>query len=165
MNNKLTVILNGVLLRMRSFFGWSFFAVSLALPSLAPAQVLEMSGYVALESRLFPTSPLLDEQFSGGNVSLSLQPEFYYEWPSGHQSILLVPYFRLEQNDGNRTHFDIRELYWQKVWDSWELSVGLRRLFWGVTESQHLVDIINQTDPLDNLDAVLAGREPRDRVA
>ena len=153
MNNKLTIILNGVLLRMRSFFGWSFFAVSLALPSLAPAQVLEMSGYVALESRLFPTSPLLDEQFSGGNFSLSLQPEFYYEWPSGHQSILLVPYFRLDQNDGNRTHFDIRELYWQKVWDSWELSVGLRRLFWGVTESQHLVDIINQTDPLDNLDA------------
>ncbi len=138
---------------MRNFFGLLFFPVFFALPSLTSAQVLEMSGYVALESRLFPASPLLDEQFSGGNVSLSLQPEFYYEWPSGNQSILLVPYVRLDQNNGNRTHFDIRELYWQKVWNSWELSVGLRKLFWGVTESQHLVDIINQTDLLDNLDA------------
>jgi len=137
---------------MRIFFGWLFF-LFFALPAHTLSQVIELTGNIALEVRLFPQSPVLDEQFSGGNVSLSLQPEFYYEWPSGNQSFLLAPYVRLDQNNGNRTHFDIRELYLQKVWDSWELSIGLRKLFWGVTESQHLVDIINQTDLLDNLDA------------
>ena len=83
---------------------------------------------------------------------MSAQPEFYYEWSRGDQSILFVPYARLDQHDGDRTHFDIRELYWQRVWESFELSIGIRKLFWGVIESQHLVDIINQTDLVENLD-------------
>ncbi len=36
--------------------------------------------------------------------------------------------------------------------DSWELRTGIRKVFWGVTESQHLVDIINQTDNVENPD-------------
>jgi len=64
----------------------------------------------------------------------------------------MMPYFRLDQHDSRRTHFDLREFFWQKVADSWELRVGLIRVFWGVTESQHLVDIINQTDLVDNFD-------------
>ncbi|MFQ5637185.1 MAG: hypothetical protein ACE5IR_04240 [bacterium] len=116
------------------------------------AQKLDLSGYLALESRVFPQSPLFEEQYSGGNISLSLQPEFYHEWSGGDQSILFVPFVRLDQHGGDRSHFDIRELYWQRVWDSFELSIGLRKIFWGVTESQHLVDIINQTDFVENLD-------------
>jgi hypothetical protein len=81
-----------------------------------------------------------------------LQPEFYYEWSGGDQSILFVPFARLDQHNGERTHFDIREFYWQRVWNSFELSIGLRKIFWGVTESQHLVDIINQSDLVENLD-------------
>jgi len=57
-----------------------------------------------------------------------------------------VPFARWDQNDEERTHADIRELTWLKAEDTWELRVGIRKLFWGVTESQHLVDIINQTD-------------------
>jgi hypothetical protein len=30
--------------------------------------------------------------------------------------------------------------------DDWELTAGLSKVYWGVAESQHLVDIINQTD-------------------
>ena len=41
---------------------------------------------------------------------------------------------------------------WLKVFDESELRVGLRKVFWGVTESQHLVDIINQTDLVESLD-------------
>ena len=32
----------------------------------------------------------------------------------------------------------------------WELRLGVDRVFWGVTESQHLVDIINQTDLVEH---------------
>jgi hypothetical protein len=38
------------------------------------------------------------------------------------------------------------------VADNWELKVGIRKEFWGVSESQHLVDIINQTDLVENSD-------------
>ena len=122
------------------------------MPIKVAAQRFDLSGNIAFESRLFPQSPLLEEQYSIGNLSVSFQPEFYYEWQNGRQSLLFVPYTRLDQHDGDRTHFDIRELYWQKVWEQFELSIGVRKIFWGVTETQHLVDIINQTDLVENLD-------------
>ncbi len=45
-----------------------------------------------------------------------------------------------------------RELSWQLVSRSWELRIGVRKVFWGVAESQQLVDIINQTDLVENVD-------------
>ncbi len=120
---------------------------------LVYSQEIELSGYSAFESRTFPNPPLLKRQFSTNNISVSLQPEIYFQWPNGSNSILFVPFLRVDQHDGNRTHFDIRELYWQTVANSWELSIGWRKIFWGVTESQQLVDIINQTDLVENLDS------------
>ena len=32
------------------------------------------------------------------------------------------------------------------------MRLGLRKVYWGVTESQHLVDVINQTEGVENLD-------------
>jgi len=60
---------------------------------------------------------------------------------------------RFDQHDSERSHFDIRELTWLKAAPDWELRVGFRKRFWGVTESQHLVDIINQTDLVDHPDS------------
>jgi hypothetical protein len=54
--------------------------------------------------------------------------------------------------DDERTHLDIRELSFLWVKDKWEVRAGVSRVFWGVTESQHLVDVINQTDLVENLD-------------
>ncbi|HTJ54295.1 MAG TPA: hypothetical protein VL380_02650, partial [Nitrosospira sp.] len=34
---------------------------------------------------------------------------------------------------------------------NWSLSAGVGKVFWGVTESRHLVDIINQTDFVENI--------------
>ncbi|MDX1523703.1 MAG: hypothetical protein R3264_18890, partial [Anaerolineae bacterium] len=55
-------------------------------------------------------------------------------------------------HDDNRTHFDARELNWLRVGDGWDLRLGLGKVFWGVTESVHLVDIINQTDAVEDID-------------
>ena len=54
--------------------------------------------------------------------------------------------------DDRRSHFDVRELMYQRVFDDFELRAGLGRVFWGVTESYHLVDIINQTDLVEDID-------------
>ena len=83
--------------------------------------------------------------------SLALEQDYYVEWEDGVHSLRFTTFFRLDR-DRQRTHFDVRELYWQWVKQDWELSVGVKKIFWGVTESAHLVDIINQTDQVESFD-------------
>jgi len=111
----------------------------------------DLSGFISTEARIFVHEPL-DERQKGSGLSLAIKPELYYSWAGGDQSILLVPFVRIDQHDDQRTHWDIRELFWLYYNYDWELKIGFRQLFWGVTESQHLVDIINQTDFVENLD-------------
>jgi len=111
----------------------------------------EVSGFVGVENLTFTQNPL-DNQQHNNYISGIIEPEIYHEWDDGKQNIAFVPYFRYSQHDSRRTHFDIRELTWMKIAETWELRVGIRKLFWGVTESQHLVNIINQTDLVENTD-------------
>ncbi|MEM9920178.1 MAG: hypothetical protein AAF990_18925, partial [Bacteroidota bacterium] len=83
--------------------------------------------------------------------SLAIEPEYFLEWADGQQRIHFAGFARLDR-DEQRTHWDIRELYWQWVKNEWELSLGAKKIFWGVTESVHLVDIINQTDFVESFD-------------
>ncbi|MGD8567187.1 MAG: hypothetical protein PVJ39_03705 [Gammaproteobacteria bacterium] len=112
----------------------------------------EWTGYIAGEARLFPGNPLFPDQFEDSDISFSTQPEYYSQWDDGDQSFVFTPFIRVDKNDAERTHGDIRELSWLKASEAWELRVGIRKVFWGVTESQHLVDIINQTDLVEDID-------------
>lgn len=127
----------------------SLLLIATLLPTKAGAQ--ELTGRITAETRAFPSAPLADEQHNSTG-SLAFQPELYHAWDRGDQSITFVPYLRLDLGDPARSHFDIRELYWQKAARSWELKVGVAKVFWGVTEAQHLVDIINQTDLVEQPD-------------
>ncbi|NOX91394.1 MAG: hypothetical protein GXP18_02760 [Gammaproteobacteria bacterium] len=111
----------------------------------------EWSGYVSGEFRAFANSPA-DARQHDNNLSFSAQPEYYTDWDNGKQSFTVVPFVRWDENDNERSHADIRELTWLKAADDWELRAGIRKVFWGVTESQHLVDIINQTDLVEATD-------------
>ncbi len=124
--------------------------VLLALPLLSVSA--EWSGYVGSEARLFTGTALDPIQDHSNNWSLLTEPEFYHEWDDGQQSFTFVPFLRIDQQDSERTHADIRELTWLTVAENWELRIGLRQVFWGVAESNHLVDIINQTDLIESLD-------------
>jgi len=114
-------------------------------------QAGEWSGYAQSEVRLFPHSPA-DPTQAGSGISLAFQPEYYTAWSDGQQSLTIEPFYRWDQHDGKRTHGDVRELVWMKASDTWELRVGISKVFWGVAESQHLVDIINQTDLVEDID-------------
>ncbi len=113
----------------------------------------DWSGYVALQTRWFPQAALYPEQFDGLQSSVAVEPEYYRRWDDGRQSFVFKPFARLDQRDDQRTHADIRELAWLRAADDWELRVGFRKVFWGVTESVHLVDIINQTDFVEDIDS------------
>ncbi len=110
----------------------------------------ELSGFISGQSRLFFHDPLFVGQ-KRDDFSFAFQPEYYHEWESG-SSFTFVPFLRLDSADSRRTHFDIRELNYLWLTDDWELRAGIGKVFWGVTEFVHLVDIINQTDLIENVD-------------
>jgi hypothetical protein len=83
--------------------------------------------------------------------SVAFTPEYSADWNKGSESLNFTGFFRIDRDD-KRTHWDVRELYYQKAKGEWELNVGLKKIYWGVTESNHLVDIINQTDQVESFD-------------
>ncbi|MGR9044118.1 MAG: hypothetical protein ACU83N_02410 [Gammaproteobacteria bacterium] len=121
------------------------------LGAVDTAGAWELSGYAGIESLGFINNPLYQNQHNH-YLSGVVQPEIFHEWDEGRQSFAFVPFYRYSQYDNRRTHFDVRELTWLKAAEEWELRVGIRKVFWGVAESQHLVDIINQTDWVENID-------------
>ena len=106
-------------------------------------------GNISVEGRLFGSEPLYPDQ-ERNNGSVAIAPEYYYVWPGG-SSFIFAPFVRIDSADSERTHFDIRELNFLLVGDPWELRLGIGKVFWGVTEFVHLVDIINQTDLVENI--------------
>lgn len=122
-----------------------------ALPTQAET-FYEMSGKVSAEARYFSQDAQFQHQDYSSNLSFSVEPEFYWEWNDGIDSLTFTPYLRVDENDNERTHGDIRELSWIHIGEDWELRIGLRKVFWGVTEFQHLVDVINQTDSVEDFD-------------
>jgi hypothetical protein len=109
-----------------------------------------IKGEVGLEGRYF-----FQEGSAGQpkeNLSIWLQPEIDYLTESGDDLFEITLFGRIDQHDDQRTHADIREMLWTHVGSGWESKVGIGKVFWGVTESQHLVDIINQTDLVEQPD-------------
>lgn len=85
-------------------------------------------------------------------VSLSVRGEYFHEWNDGNDLFEFEAFYRWSEADDERTHGDIQDLAWIHVADGWELRTGVRTVFWGVTEFQHLVDIINQSDLVERSD-------------
>ncbi|MCP5078820.1 MAG: hypothetical protein GY951_12295 [Psychromonas sp.] len=111
----------------------------------------EIRGFMGAEVRYFYEQPLQSEQ-TDWQGSFVTQPEFYWDLDeSGENSLTFTPFLRVDSADEQRSHWDIRELKWLHLAEKWELEVGAAILFWGVTESQHLVDVINQTDSVEGI--------------
>ncbi len=112
----------------------------------------EFYGTISLESRWFPDSPAHPGQ-RDFDTSVVAEPSLYLETSDG-TSFTLETFFRYDSADSERSDADLREAY--LLWlgqigeDEWELRLGFDRVFWGVAESRHLVDIVNQTDLVAN---------------
>ena len=121
-----------------------------SLPILA-TDSLTWSGNTSYESRFFLKNGQNEasQQFSN---SVSFSPELYLSWKNDRHTLLISPYIRVDQYDSNRTHFEFREFTYALNQNDWELRLGVRKVFWGVAESNHLIDIINQTDLVENID-------------
>jgi len=120
-------------------------------PPWAEAAQWDISGQASLQTRYYPYSPAYPAQKKMTvSPSATLEPELVYEVDENNRFIL-TPFVRLDADDKRRTHVDLREFNWLYLGSSWDVSVGISKVFWGVTESTHLVDIINQTDSVEDI--------------
>ncbi len=84
--------------------------------------------------------------------AVSIRPKASMYWVNNNGSVTFEGFARYDAEGGSRTHWDIRELYYQYYGDRWEINIGYKRLFWGKLETVHLVDVINQIDFLEGFD-------------
>ncbi len=110
------------------------------------------SSKVGIETRKFINSSeqagteLIDDSFA-------LYFETDYAWQKYNVSLDFELFGHHENQDSERNRLDIRELLLSYYADGWELKAGIGQIFWGQTESQHRVDLINQTDQLGDIDS------------
>lgn len=126
-------------------------AVALSLAWTTPGAAQEWSARVEAEGILYPASPA-DSRQEDHSASIAVGPAWEWESDDRRQLLTFEGFARLDSADPDRTHADLRVVSWEYAADVWELRIGMRRVFWGVAESQHLVDVINQTDLIESPD-------------
>lgn len=132
----------------------SLLCLSLASHGTSANDITEFTGSIDLDHRSFLHDPIPSSTTDQHNnySSIAATPELYHSWNNQDDSITVTLFGRYDQHDKERRHVDLRELNWLHVGDGWQVRSGVGKVFWGSIESQHLVDIINQTDNLEGID-------------
>lgn len=128
---------------------YTLFAASLLAIPFAHAE--GWSGRLGLEAIHYWNEPQNPTKQENTYYSAFVEPKYNAEWDDGKQQFNFTGFYRYDPEDKERDHADIRELEWIKVGDVYELRVGIRKVFWGATEAQHLTDIINQSDTVEDI--------------
>ncbi len=135
---------------MIRIFALTAIAIMLSGPALAGEW--DATGFFGIDSQAF----WLDGRFPGQddnlNLSVMLQPELYWRSDDGNQRFSIVGFARKDFQDDERSHVDLREAIWGYESAAWDINIGIGKVFWGVTESRHLVNVINQTDLVEDID-------------
>ncbi|MCR9277425.1 MAG: hypothetical protein NXH85_05580 [Pseudomonadaceae bacterium] len=118
-------------------------------PLPAPLSV-EWHSEIGAENRVFARTGASGQDRWA--PSLSLEASLFVASGDERWSFTATPHLRLDAQDGRRNRFDLREFYVSRVGGRWEAHLGAKQVFWGVTEFSHLVDVINQTDLVENID-------------
>jgi len=88
--------------------------------------------------------------------SASANLNYSADFRDGLDGLRVQLFGRWDSDDSQRSHTDVRELSWTHVFtdtaSSWQLQAGIGQVFWGVTEFNHLIDVVNQTDLVENPD-------------
>lgn len=84
--------------------------------------------------------------------SLSAQFSASTEFSGGANLLALDVFGRWDSDDAQRSHTDLRELSLTHIADRWQVQAGVGQVFWGVVEFNHLIDVVNQTDLVENPD-------------
>ncbi|MEN7344219.1 MAG: hypothetical protein AAAFM81_14810 [Pseudomonadota bacterium] len=131
--------------------GASFVALSAITAASPVAHAVDYEGELGASARWFVQSTD-DPRQSVQDFSVSGELRLNHRFDDRRQSFDLAITGRIDSDDGERSQWDIGTLTWRYQWRHAAVSVGLDKVFWGTTESLHLVDVINQTNRVDELD-------------
>ena len=127
-------------------------AETLASAEKAP-RVLENFNFdldFGLQNRLFArrgsNNPDQAQQSASAQLSTST------ELAQGRYLLALDLFGRWDSDDAQRSHTDVREFSVTHIADRWQVQAGVGQVFWGVVEFNHLIDVVNQTDLVENPD-------------
>jgi hypothetical protein len=135
--------------------------LAIMLWAMVQPVMAETNAELGLESRFF----FEDALFGQDRHQSSLKLEVETRESTDTDVYSGIVFFRLDREDNERRYYDIREALWTRVNDDWEFRAGVGKVFWGVTESRHLVDIINQSDLVENIDGEDKLGQPMTRLS
>lgn len=120
-------------------------AAVLAALALAPATArADLDLRLEAEARAFTAQARGDAALAAG---LRLD-----QAPRPGERLVLEAYARADAREDARSRGDLREAYYEVQAGALTTRLGARRIYWGVAESRHLVDTLNQSDLADDLD-------------
>ena len=110
--------------------------------------VIETTGRVFIDSHAHAGQ-------SNRDLSVTMQATLYGDGPNDN-GFAITPHIRLDKSDSLGTRVDLREAYYYKFGVvgeiDWELRMGIDQVFWGAAESTNPVNVINQTDLINDPD-------------
>ena len=107
-------------------------------------RAVQVSGWLESELRVFPHDGLYAEQ-RRTYAALGSEVRLTGAFSSAHRWAI-IGFARGDIKDRDRSHVELREASWTWQPARWELRAGVLSNFWGVTESNRLVDVVNQRD-------------------
>ena len=113
---------------------------------LAEGYEWEVNNEIGFDIREFHKKEAYPNQKN--TYSSYLKSEIYLEI-SDQLNFISEPYYRYDHNDKERSLFNFKENYLIYFKENSEVKLGVAEIFWGVTESKNLVDIINVYDGTD----------------
>ena len=116
------------------------------------AENFERSISIGIELRGFTETSRFDKKSNSIQSSAFIKPELKWRSNNRQHRISAIGFGRVDGQNNERNHFDIREMYWSFSKGKLTTTIGINKFFWGVTESIHLVDVINQTDLVEDID-------------
>ena len=121
-----------------------------AAGSITPAQISAASARGIIIPSSTTTGPKPGDELG----SIVFIPQYQTTLASGTK-FNFTGFIRYDDEDEERSHADIREMVWayQTNWGAtpWDVRLGIDKVYWGVAESNHLVDVVNQLDLVESI--------------
>ena len=108
----------------------------------------EIIGELSFDNRYFFNAGLQEQKKN--HTSFTFSPEIFKD--DSNKIFHFKAKLRKDTEDSGRNLNDIQELYLINILEDKEIKFGVSKEFWGVTETSHRVDIINQTDFTEGFD-------------
>ena len=123
---------------------------NLLMFSILSSQLIvgEIIGELSFDNRYFFNVGLQEQKKN--HTSFSFSPEIFID--DSNRIFHFKAKLRKDGEDSGRNLNDIQELYLINILEDKEIKFGVSKEFWGVTETSHRVDIINQTDFTEGFD-------------